>query len=148
MARKVETLIITDEGRDKGKTFILTEMPAIQGERWAMQALSLLSNASVSLPRGAEDSGMAGLAAAPLGALPALKALQDPSLDAWWDCVQYQHAPNQMPQKIFPGPACQIEEILTVRFLRNKVLEMHISFFPAGGPSTSGSPSAETRLAS
>lgn len=141
MARKVEHVVIEAEGRDKGKTFILTEMPAIAGERWATQALSLMSNAGQTVPRGAADAGMAGLATVALGALPSLKALQDPSLDAWWDTVQYQHAPNQMPQKLFPGAACQIEEISTVGQLRMKVLEMHVGFFLPASPSTTESSS-------
>lgn len=151
MARKSETLTIpgtrseSPGARDNGKTFVLTEMSAIQGERWATQALSLLSNAGLSLPRGAEDAGMAGLAAAPLAALPALKALQDPSLDAWWECVKYQHMPKHPLQAIFPGEACQIEEIATVNLLRMKVLEMHIGFFSQGNPSTSGAHSATTK---
>ena len=148
MARKVETIIVSDEGRDKGKTFIITEMPALDGERWATTALSLLSNSGLNLPRGAENSGMAGLAASPLGGLPALKALQDPSLDAWWECVKYQHAPNQMSQKIFPGSACQIEEIPTVNLLRMKVLEMHTGFFSPENPSITGSRSETTHPAS
>ena len=144
MARKTETVTITEQGRDKGKTFVLTEMSAIQGERWATQALSLIAKAGADLPRGAEDSGMAGLAAAPLTALPVLKSLQDTSLDAWWECVKYQHRPNHPLQPIFQNEACQIEEIATVNLLRMKVLEMHTSFFSEGGPSNSGSPSAKT----
>lgn len=144
MARKVENVVIEAEGRDRGKTFILTEMPAVLGERWATLALSLMSKAGL-VPAGAEDSGMAGLAATPLGGLSQLRALQDPSLDAWWDCVAYLHAPNQMPQKIFPGAACQIEEIATVGLLRMKLLDMHTSpFFSASQSITDSSSPAQT----
>jgi hypothetical protein len=141
MARKVEHVTIESEGRDKGKEFILTEMPALAAERWATQALSLLANAGLQLPEGASDAGMAGLAAVTIRGLPALKALQDPSIESWLDCVQYQHSPNMMPQKIFQGMACQIEEIATVNFLRMKVLEVHIGPFAEGSPSNTGSPS-------
>lgn len=145
MARKTETLTISDDGRDKGKTFVLTEMPAIQGDRWAAQALSLIIKAGQDLPTGAAEAGMAGLAAAPLTSLPVLQALQDPSLDAWWECVKYQHAPKHPLQTIFQGEACQIEEISTVSLLRMKVLEMHIGFFSQGSPSSSSGASAMTR---
>ncbi len=139
MARKTETITITDEGRDQGKVFVLTEMAAIAGERWATQALFLLGQAGSNVPEWAqgEGAGMAGFASVRLGGLPALKALQDPSLDAWWDCVQYQHAQNQMPQKIFAGSACQIEEIATINLLRMKVLELHVSPFLPVSRSTS-----------
>jgi hypothetical protein len=153
VARKTESLTIpgarSDKSgeRDNGKTFVLTEMPSIQGERWATQALSLISKAGQKLPRGAEDAGMAGLAAIPMNALPVLQALQDPSLDSWWECVKYQHDPKHplLLQPIYPNEACQIEEIGTVNLLRMKVLEMHIGFFSQGSPSTSGAHSATTR---
>lgn len=125
------------QGRDHGKVFIVTEMPAVQAERWATQALSLIVAAGQTMPRGAEGAGMAGLAAAPLASLPVVKALQDSSLDAWWDCVRYQHDPRHPLQEIFRGEACQIEEIATVTFLRVKVLEMHTGFFSDAAPSTS-----------
>lgn len=151
MARRIETLTIqtpaqpavpetfaTDgtkvlgrpaipQGRDHGKVFILTEMPATAAERWATHATALLAKANATdVP---ESGGMATLAALPKNGLPALQALQDPSLDAWWDCVAYQHAPNQMPQKIIHGDGCQIEEIGTITKLRMKVLELHLGFF-------------------
>ena len=139
MARKVETLTITEEGRDKGKVFIITEMPATAGERWATQALLLLSKAGLELPAGAAESGMSGLASAPLAGLPSLRALQDPTLDAWWDCVKYQHNPKQLPQNILRDQVtCQIEEIATVNMLRMKILELHIGFFTNVSPSTTG----------
>lgn len=151
MARKTENITIpgvrseSRGERDNGKTFVLTEMPAIPGERWATQALSLMSRAGQQLPSGSEDAGMAGLAVVPMNALPALQALQDPSLDAWWECVKYQHAPKNPLQAIFQGDACQIEEISTVNLLRMKVLEMHIGFFSQGSPSSSSGPPATTK---
>lgn len=122
------------QGRDHGKVFVVTEMPAIPGERWATQALALIIAAGQSMPSGAQEAGMAGLAAAPLASLPVVKALQDPSLDAWWDCVKYQHNPKHPLQEIFQGEACQIEEIATVSLLRVKVLEMHTGFFSDAAP--------------
>lgn len=133
------------QGRDHGKVFVITEMAAIPGERWATQALALIVAAGQSLPRGAEDAGMAGLAATSLASLPVLQALQDSSLNAWWDCVKYQHAPKHPLQAIFPGEACQIEEISTVNLLRMTVLEMHTGFFSDAAPSTSGAHSATTK---
>ena len=139
MARKVETLTITEEGRDKGKVFILTEMAATAGERWATEALFLLSKAGLELPADAAESGMSGLASAPLGGLPSLRALQDPALDAWRECVKYQHDPRHLPQNVlWDHAACQIEEIATVNMLRMKVLELHLGFFINVSPSTTG----------
>ena len=61
--RKVEALTISRPGRDIGKTFVLTEMPADQGERWAIRALLAFASAGGELPQGVTpQSGMAGLA--------------------------------------------------------------------------------------
>ena len=139
MARKVETVIISEEGRDKGKVFILTEMAATAGERWATEALFLLSKAGLELPAGAAESGMSGLASVPLSGLPSLRALQDPALNAWRECIKYQHDPRHLPQNVYwDRPECQIEEIATVNMLRMKVLELHIGFFTNVSPSTTG----------
>ena len=35
MARKTQTYTIDSGGRDKGKTFLITEMPATKAEDWA-----------------------------------------------------------------------------------------------------------------
>lgn len=49
MARKEKEITI-EEGRDAGKTFKITEMPAVQADRWISRALSLLgkSNSEIS----------------------------------------------------------------------------------------------------
>ncbi len=38
MARKTKDLVIAD-GRDKGKTFVITEMSVIDADNWANRAL-------------------------------------------------------------------------------------------------------------
>jgi hypothetical protein len=147
MGRHTETITIQDEGRDKGKVFVLTEMPATAAEKWATQALYLLAQSGVSISEKQHQAGMSGLAGAlskAAGGIGQLKALQDPSLDAWWDCVKYVHDPKHMPQAINQGEACQIEEIKTVTFLRMQVLRLHTAFFSPESPSTSESPSPET----
>jgi len=42
MARKTATVTISAEGRDKGKTFFLTEMSAERSEEWGERALLAL----------------------------------------------------------------------------------------------------------
>lgn len=149
--RKTESFTVTKGGsssanRDYGKTFVLTEMPAIQGEQWATQALVLLASNGVQVSPGEASTGMSGLATV-LGSkaadnLALLRALQHPSLEGWWDCVRYQHDPKHKPQPINQGEACQIEEISTVIDLRMKVLELHTNFFTDDGQLTSDLPSS------
>jgi hypothetical protein len=145
MARRDTTIVIgEDGGRDKGKTFILTEMPATAGEKWAMQLMYLMQQNGVDLSPQAASSGMAGLADALSAkkreqALAMGRALGDPSLAAWWDCVRYQHAPGHPLQKIEQGDACQIEEIKTIASLRMEVVKLHTDFFPDDSVSTTES---------
>ena len=140
--RRSVPITITDEGRDQGKVFIVTEMPAIQGEQWASQLLSLILKSGVNIPDLPEaDSGMAGLASLGDAAAPLLAVLHDPSLDAWWGCVKYEHKPNLPPQAIMQGDACQIEEIRTIQTLRIEVLKLHTGFFSRANRSSSASPS-------
>lgn len=147
--RKVKPITITDEGRDKGKTFVLTEMPADQGERWALRALLALTNAGVELPDGAENAGMAGLAAAGIRALAKIPfQAAEPLLDEMFQCVQYQHNKKGAPlQEIIPGANSQIEEISTRIALRVAILELHTGFSLADATRTTGSQPPSAALA-
>lgn len=146
MTRHVRVVTITEDGRDKGKSFTLTEMPADQGEWWAIRALSVLGNAGLDLPKNALDAGMAGLASleATRGAVSALfvvglrmlpgvdvHALR-PLLDEMMTCVQYQPPGKFAAQAINDGVMSQIEEIQTRLQLRAELLELHLGFSIAG----------------
>lgn len=142
MPRKTERLTITAEGRDKGKSFLLTEMPADQGERWALRALFALANTGAAIPEEALTAGMAGLAAVgvqALGMVPAEKV--QPLLDELWpSCVRFiPPNPNVQPVEVLPGPSSQIEEVGTRMTIYHALLKLHTGFsLPAGSP-TSGS---------
>ena len=73
MARQIVNYTVEQDGRDKGKIFVITEMPALQAERWAMRALLALMRSNPELPEGTELSGMAGLASAGLKALASIR---------------------------------------------------------------------------
>lgn len=155
--RRKKERVIETPGRDKGKLFILTEMDAIRGDRWATQASRLIADAVVAGAASEPPGGMAGLAVAaqpvlgqsaemtPAQVLEALRisqALQDPSLDEWWGCVQFQPANRQLaPQTIIQGDGCQIEEIGTITQLRRDVLDLHLGFFTQESTSTTKTPS-------
>ena len=145
MSRRVKTITIEEEGRDKGKVFVLTEMPATVAEVWATQAIELLLKAGADVSAEAQAAGgMQALAGTPITGVAQLRALQDPSLAAWWDCVRYEHASNLPPQPILQGAACQIEELKTISQLRMEVLRLHTDFFSDEKGSTSASPSHPT----
>lgn len=127
MARKIEALVISDEGRDKGKTFILTEMPAYQGIKWADRCLLAMASGGAMVPDA--GGGIIGLIAAGVGSLDKLEyATVEPLLEELLHCCKYQHAPNLPLQAIFNGDACQIEEIKTFWTIRIALFHLHLGF--------------------
>ncbi len=138
MARRTKIVTITSEGRDKGKTYLLTEMSSWQGERWAYKTLLALSRGGFELPPGIFDAGMAGLAAI----VPYLLVIGFRSLHAArWDelevlldemmgCIQYKPPQADLPaQDLRNDVTSQIEEIRTRVELRKEVLMLHVDPF-------------------
>lgn len=127
MTRKVEVITITDEGRDKGKKFILTEMDSDKGERWAERALLALTNTGAAIPEETLSAGMAGLAAIGIQALGMVKyEAVRPLLDDLWPCVKYQHAPGVLPRD--PNQFHDIEEVSTRWTIYKALMKIHLGF--------------------
>lgn len=136
MARKQITVTIGADGRDKGKVFILTELSAYEAEEWGGRALFALMNAGVEIPDNLAEAGLAGVAAMGIKAIAKLPFdAAKPLLDKMMDCVQVQPSPDVTRQLV----ATDIEEVATLLTLRKKILGLHLDFFTAATPSTSGS---------
>ena len=138
MARNTLNYTVTDEGRDKGKTFVLTEMPASKAEAWAMRALLALLANNVELPDGFERLGMAGMAEVGIKALSGLKwDVAEPLLSEMWDCVQIMPDPSKthLVRNLIEE---DIEEITTRVKLRAEVWKLHTGFLKAVVHSISG----------
>lgn len=147
--RKIERFTITSEGRDKGKTFILTEMPADQGERWALKALLALTNTGAAIPEEALGAGMAGLAAVGVQALGMLDAAQvQPLLDELWPTCVRIVPPNEklMPQEIISGVNSQIEEVKTRLEIYRALLKLHTGFSTPAELPTSDMPDSAGKI--
>ena len=137
MRRSVEVTIDAGGGRDAGKKFQLTELPASQAEEWAAKAFLALSRAGVDLPDGLSQMGMAGIAA--IG----FKALSTVS----WDDAKPLMAQMMECVKIMPDPTRplivrglieeDIEEVKTRLLLRAEVFKLHTDFFRNAASSTS-----------
>lgn len=137
MARKTKLLMISEEGRDKGKKFLLTEMPAIKAERWAIRALVALAHAGVDIPDESRGAGMAALAHAGLRALHNLDfAEAAPLLDEMWDCVLVLPDPKnpELSRKLMMNgmEGDDIEEVSTLWYLREQIFKLHTDFFFKG----------------
>lgn len=131
MARKILTIAIDADGRDRGKVFVLTEMPASQAERWALRALSALASSGVEIPDDIANAGLAGVARLGIqafGGLPWDKA--EPLIAEMFQCVAFQPDPTK-PSVTRVLIEDDIEEVATRLKLRIELLKLHIGFFPS-----------------
>lgn len=136
MGRIVEPFTVpgehgTEHGtRDNGKTFILHEMDAYAGQRWAVKVLQALGSGGLYIEPERLQGGMAALAPIAIAAL--LRADSERVqglLDELLTCAKYQHTPGApLLQAILPGPKCPVEEIKTFFILYRKLYELHTGF--------------------
>lgn len=131
MARNTINYTVTQEGRDSGKVFVITEMSAFKGESWAMRAILAMIKGGVNLPDGYESLGMAGIAEVGMKALANVEeSTLRPLLDEMLECVQFMPDPSKthILRKLHES---DIEEILTLITLRAEVFKMHTGFLKA-----------------
>jgi len=144
--RKTTIVTIEAENRDKGKTFLLTEMPAAQAEKWAARAFLAMVKSGVEIPDDVADMGMAGLATLGIKALGGISwELAEPLLDEMFECVQIQPDPARNPKFARPLAEDDTEEVMTRFTLRRAVLELHVDFSLAAKLSTSKAPAAAVK---
>lgn len=144
MTLKTLDIIIDDEGRDKGKRFRITELPAMQGAKWAMRALFALGNAGIEVPAELAGRGMASIAYFGAQVLQKMRAEDaEPLLDEMMGCVQILPDPRH-PTVIRPlimnGTGDDIEEMATIFRLQKDAIGLHLDFFIRGTPSTGETP--------
>jgi hypothetical protein len=122
--RKTASVIIDADNRDKGKRFLLTEMPAYQAERWARKVISTLARRGVQVPVGAELAGMAALPS--LSPLTMMSWIDDDALiGEVMSCVQAWPEGSPIPRRLVESDT---EEILTLAYLKMEVIALHVGF--------------------
>ena len=128
MARKKAEVTITADGRDQGKVFILTEMPADQAEKLAVKVFLALSRSGVDLPEEVKGQGIVGLAVLGLKVLTMVKA-EDAFeiMDEMFSCVQFRPDPSNVGYSRAPMPE-DIEEVATRFSLRADIWKLHVGF--------------------
>lgn len=142
MARKIANYKVEDSGRDFGKVFVLTEMPASVAETWATKALLALIGNGVELPENFQRMGMAGMAEVGIRALAGLSfEIAEPLLAQMFDCVAIMPDPTK-PHIVRPLIEQDIEEVMTRIKLRAEVWKLHTDFLKAVAPSISDAPAA------
>lgn len=135
MARAVINYTVSDEGRDLGKTFVITEMSATQAERWATRVLLAFMQSNPEVPEGLDQMGLAGLAQIGIKALAGVRwETLDPLLEEMMTCVKI------MPDKKKPAIIrdlieSDIEEVATRIKLRAEIWTLHMGFLKTVAPS-------------
>lgn len=137
MARKQLKLTISDDGRDKGKVFVLTEMAARPGHAWATRALFAIMNAGVDIPENFMGAGWAAIAAVGLKALGAVNVdAAMPLMDELLQCVEIMPDPAK-PAVVRLPIDDDFEEIKTIFQLQKEALLLHVNFPMTAAPSIS-----------
>lgn len=138
MARHMKTVIVTDDGRDKGKRYIITEKSASDAEWWADRVILAIGRTGVDIGE-IEGLGMQGLAILGFKALFKIGPMDlKPLLDEMFDCVTFEPSPGVVRGLIEDD----IEEVATRLMLRAEIFTLHTGFSIPGMPSTSESKAA------
>lgn len=129
MARKTLRYTIETEGRDKGKVFLITEMPARQAEAWAMRAfLALARGGTADVPPDVEEMGFAGIASLGLSVVSNMRWEDaQPLFDEMLQCVQIATDPKH-PTVTRDVIDDDFEEVATLVELRREVFKLHVDF--------------------
>jgi hypothetical protein len=149
--RREKRVAITSEGRDKGKVFLIREMPAFQAERWANRMILALLDANAKrASKDMQDGGLSALSVMmPTSLAGSIKWLAGINYTGVEDLLNEQVAcmfyvpnvPGAQPQELYTGELSQVEEIETIWELRSEWLLLHLGFLLAGGESTTGTQS-------
>ena len=131
MARKKRTINI-DTGRDKGKTFQITEMPIMQADKWAQRALFALAGSGIDTAGINPNGGMLEMAKLAISVISRI----DPQiggelLDELLTCVQIVPS-GGLARSL--NVESDIEDLKTLFELRKAALLVHIDFLTNGNP--------------
>lgn len=129
MSRKQITYIVEEEGRDKGKEFLITEMSAWDAEELAEEIYRAMGQGEFnSLPADVVAMGSAGLATVGMSVLAAAPArISRPIADKLLSTVEFviTHEGKETQRKVKP---IDFEEVTTIRTLKDKVFELNFGF--------------------
>jgi hypothetical protein len=141
MSRKIEKVTIDAEGRDLGKTFVITEMSAWDAIRWAARATLALAQSGVQIPEGALSGAPETIAASAFALLSLVpEAVALPLLEEARECIQFQPSTNAAValQPVEFGGISAVEEPITWATLLRRVFVLHVGFSVAGVAPISG----------
>lgn len=140
MALKKITVVVSKEGRDKAKHFIITEAPPAIQEDFAMRVFFAALNAGAEIPDGVAEMGVPGLMAMGFKGLSLIPyERMKPLFAEMLSCVEYQPDPSKpIFRSLANGYDGDVEELSTLLMLRKEVFYLHASFTQAADQSTTG----------
>lgn len=122
--RKTAFVVIDADNRDKGKRYLLTEMPATRAEQWGRRLVAKMAREGIAVPSQVADLGMAALPSYPL--LTYLSWVDDEALvSELLTCVQAWPEGAPIARSIRES---DIEEPFTLTQLRLEVIALHAGF--------------------
>lgn len=112
--------------RDAGKTFVVTEVDAVQAEEWGLRAMMALGTSGIVVP---QDMMALGVLAIPLVGYQAfMGAREEAVLPLWREmlsaCVTVRH--SELVTE--PFARHHVEEVSTLLALRQAIMELHTGF--------------------
>ena len=125
MRKEVEITI--EEGRDKGKTFKITEMSATQADSWALRALCLLGKSGITLEKlGSLDMDAIFQLLGNLG-----YEFSKPLIDELLECASFKKDGVYVPMK---GAMIDsvVEDVSTLFRLKMEALTLTLGFLDLG----------------
>lgn len=126
---KTNEITITAEGRDKGRRYFVTEMPAVKFARWVTRAVFSIQKGGGNVPANVLEEGFAGLVAFGLQAIASCSfADAEPLLDELMDCVQFLPDPKSREPRPGKLMSNEVDEWMTFFTLRREVIELHLGF--------------------
>lgn len=135
MGRKTRDVTIPDLGpddtsRDKGKLFLITEMPADASEKWAMRMFFALSSSGIDIAANVRASGMLGIGSLTISIFKNVPPAEAELLmDEMFACVQrIEVHPSSGARVTRPLVQDDTEEVATRTLLREAVLSLHVGF--------------------
>lgn len=130
MSRKKIPFIVTEEGRDKGKEFIITEMSAWDADALSQDIFRAMGDANYTgIPPDVIAMGCAGLATVGLSVLSASSPdvahkLRDTLMSTVDIVVTHEGQRNQ--RKV--NGTIDFEEVSTIRSVLDKVFQVNFDF--------------------
>ncbi|WP_320910227.1 hypothetical protein [Citrobacter farmeri] len=135
MARKEITFIVEEEGRDKGKEFLITEMSAWDADALAQDIFRAMGDSNYSsIPADVIAMGCAGLATVGLSVISASSPEVARQLrDRLMSTVDIIITNDGRRQQRKVNGSLDFEEVSTIRTLLDKVFEINFNFLTIAG---------------